>query len=95
MKVRMMRTTLNKPATAFQFIVSCRSAIINTAGYSDNINWISITADVDGTETQRFFLMEKDGVEVRVIQNLPHADELRATTAPAEFWLHPWAVKWR
>lgn len=54
--------------TALQFLVTFRSVKVYTVGADDDICWMLVEADVDGTESQFYLIMEMLG-QARYVQN--------------------------
>ncbi len=76
---------------ALQFMTQFRHAEVLALGCKDNLCWAVVEVDIDGTETQGFFVMERDG-SLRTIQNLSGSEVAAAAQDPLPFWDHPRAT---
>jgi len=78
--------------TALQFIASCRGVNVIGVGCAGSLCWIDVMANIDGTEEQSYFLMERRGsgsVALKVIPNLSSTEIFQAKLKPDGFWNHP------
>ena len=78
--------------TALQFMASFRRVEVLSVGCLGNLCWTEICADVDGTEEQIYFVMERfvrgsDVIELRHVQN-PSSVELHEAkwNDPSKLW---------
>jgi hypothetical protein len=74
--------------TALQWMAGFQHVHVHHVGRAGDLFWALVTADADGTELQDYFVMERASGEVRVIQNLPGDECVRAMKDPAAFWEH-------
>ena len=73
--------------TALEFLAKFRHVEVHSLGHQDGIYWVVVEADIDGTETQGYFVMERAG-ELRTVLNLSAEEEVAAVKDPTAFWNH-------